>query len=118
MSPFSPGDPLLNPAPSPRPSPGSSRHRPRLCETAPELRPVAPSRVRIVPHSHTRLPVFSLWRGQPAASLGPGRFAGLSGHRPALELSMVSTLGSLASPTSCGRQGGGRAVRGYPPLRL
>ena len=115
-----PGQPQEAPLdldPPPRPSPGSSRHRPRLCQTPPARagRPPA-SRPHSPPFAHPVCPSLVLRLEQPAESLSPGRLGGRPGHRPALELSMVTVLGSLAYPISCCcRRGGGAGGAGISP---
>lgn len=102
--------------PPPQPSPGSSRHPPRLCHTPSARASHPPSRPHSPPFAHPVSPSSALWLEQPAASPSPGRLRGRPGHRPALELSMVSVLGSLASPTSCCRhRRGGAGGAGIPP---
>lgn len=76
-----------------------------------------PSRLHSPLFVHGVCPSPALRLEQPARSLSPGRLGGRPGHRPALELSMVSSLGSLTSPTSrcCCRRGGGACGAGIPP---
>lgn len=58
----------------------------------------------------------TFWLVQP--EMFPRSRPARPGHRPVPELSMVSSLGSLASPISCNsRQGGGAGGVGNPSLR-
>lgn len=118
-----PGQPQEAPLdldPPPRPSPGSSRHRPQLCQTPPARAgrpPPTPSRPHSPPFAYPVCPSLVRRLEQPAESLSPGRLGGRPGHRPALELSMVTVLGSLASPISCCcRRGGGAGGAGISPV--